>query len=772
MRGGLFLTRLLGAPLWAINKLYNYLGLREGLSTAARWTRVGLGASGGFLILAGVLLLVVRPLVVEVLGLSAGLIGFGLFNLVSARGKKLTMLRANQLSLLGHLAAIIALYVIVSRVLIVSYTTDTVVGTYMGVLKVLELQSPYGFSIKPLLDQFGFSPSFYTPGVDGSFDFHLAYPSLSFLSVLPFYVLGIRDLRDTVFIFFLLSILIVFGLAPAKFKSMSLTPFGLFPVVIAGGWTDSVWAFFLVLTAFLWYRHPKASWASLGLAIATKQIAIVVAPFLLIRLWHETPHSRTRNLLTNVALMTAAFFLPNLPFMIASPSAWWNAVVVPYLPSSPSQVPGGVGLSDILLDLGVALPSSFYLILVLGASSFLLYSYARHYRGLNSMVFAFPIFIFFLYYRSFPNYMAYWGFPLVIELTRLGGPNLRALFSMRLPNIAWRPPTETLLRITRRRLTPSLMVLVALTFAFVGASGAYISQAATQQASIQINGVMDPDNIGAATMINVTLKNLFSTPVSPTFFVKWWNPLTYFWTTNSTTLLESGAQNSYIITAPDALSAVPRGAQFHVMIYDKLTNQLLGESSSYKASTPAPPVANPLLKWWTLDASVGKKVPFSWKLSPINTDLTTSRISPLGVNGNGGLQMTLNYTKTGIGIEQLALSQRVLFNATSVNINFEPQGTKSVAANVMFAASVTDGTHILFFVFSNRTNQGSITTYSSNTTVVVPTEASAWNTVRMDPVSIWQSQGWNTPQQVTLAIFLKSDAPGVYSVSVLSVDPV
>jgi len=140
------------------------------------------------------------------------------------------------------------------------------------------------------------------------------------------------------------------------------------------------------------------------------------------------------------------------------------------------------------------------------------------------------------------------------------------------------------------------------------------------------------------------------------------------------------------------------------------------------------------------------------------------------VNGTDGLQMILNYTNTGIGIEQLALSQRVLFNATSVNINFEPRGTKSVAANVMFAASVTDGTHSLYFVFSNRTNQESITTYSSNTTVVVPTKASAWNTVRIDPASIWQSQGWNTPQQVTLAIFLKSDTPGVYSASVLSVD--
>src|SRR5438034_9400532 len=366
--GRLFLTRLLGSPQRAINKLYNYLGLREGLSTAARWTRVGLGASGGFLILAGVLLLVVRPLVVEVLGLSAGLIGFGLFNLVSARGKKLTMLRANQLSLLGHLAAIIALYVIVSRVLIVSYTTDTVVGTYMGVLKVLQFQSPYDFSIEPLLDQFGFSPSFYTPGVDGSFDFHLAYPSLSFLSVLPFYLVGLRDLRDPIFIFHIMSILLIFGLAPARLKSVSLAPFSLFSIVIAGSWTDSVWAFFLVLTAVLWYRNPKASWASLGLAIAVKQIAVVIAPFLMVRLWYESPGSRLRSLATSTSLMLAAFFLPNLPFIIVPPGSWWTDIVVPYLPNATPPDPGGIGLSGFLLDLVIALPSTFFLALMLGTS--------------------------------------------------------------------------------------------------------------------------------------------------------------------------------------------------------------------------------------------------------------------------------------------------------------------------------------------------------------------------------------------------------------------
>jgi uncharacterized membrane protein len=766
----LFLRRLLAAPQWTVSRVKAYLGFLDGSFVASRWTRVGLGVSGGFLILAGLLLLAVEPLIIGSLAIAGLLIGFGIFNLVSTLGKKLTVFRANQLSLLGHLTAVVALYLIVSRILIVSYATDTLVATYMGVLRTMQFQSPYAFSIKPLLDQFGFSPSFYTPGVDGSFDFHLAYPSLSFLSVLPFYEMGLQDLRDTVFIFFILSILVIFGLSPAKFKSISLAPFGLFPAVIAGGWTDSIWAFFLVLTALLWYRYPKASWVSLGLAVAVKQIAIVIAPFLLIRLWHENPTSRTRSLVTNAGLMLAAFFLPNLPFIIASPGSWWASIVVPYLPNSPAQVPGGIGLSSVLLDLGIALPSGFYLVLVLGASSFLLFEYARHYRSLNSMVYAFPIFIFFLYYRSFPNYMAYWVFPLVLEVARLGGPNLKLLrSSIKLPTITWRPPPVSFLKVVRRRLTPSVMVLMALAMAFVGVSGAYISEAATQKTTIQINGVMDPDSIGAVTTINVTLRNLETTPVLPSFFVKW-SFLPYIWISNSASLLQSGAQESYLINAPDALSAVPRGDQFHVMIYDKLTGQLLGESTASKANVPTPQVANPALKWWTLDESVGKKVPFDWKLSAINTDLVSSRISPLGANGTSGLQMMLNYTTTGIGLEELALSQKLLLNETDVSLQFS-QPLASVNAGSLMATSITDGTHTLYFVYSNRTTQETTITYASNTTVIVPVKASTWNTLTINPSVVWNSQGWNAPLQVTLSFLLGSETPGVYYASVSYVNP-
>ena len=764
-------SKFLAGFHWSVGKVKEYLRLKEALFKPTRLSRSGLGLSGALLILAGLWLVAVEPSFVGTLVLAGGLVGFGLFNMVSGFRKNLTLSRANQLSLFGNLVLAISLYFVVSRLIEVSYTTDTVVGTYMGVLRTLQLQSPYGFSIKPLLDKFGFSPSLYTPGVNGSFDFHLAYPSLSFLSILPFYLLGLHDVRDTVFIFNIMSLLIIFALAPARLKSVSLLPFTLFPVVIAASWTDSIWAFFLVLTTVLWYRHPKASWVTLGLAVAVKQIAIVIAPFLLLRLWKETPQHSLRSLTRSVGLMLFAFFLPNLPFIILSPGSWWADVVAPFLPNAPAQVPGGIGLSGFLLDVGIALPSSFFLVLMGGVSGILFYLYAKHYRGLNSMVFAFPILIFFFYYRSFPNYMAYWLFPLVLELCRLGGPNLRLAFTTRLPSIAWRPPRGTFLRILRQRLTPSVMVVMTLTVIFAGVSGAYITQASSPRTEIQINGVMDPDSIGSATMINVTVTNLLATPVLPIFFVKY-SPLTYFWASNSTSPLNSGSASSYVISAPDALSAVPRGDQFHIVIYDKLTGQLLGESTSWKSDIPAPSLENPALKWWVLDPSVGTRVPFNWKLSLSNIDPVWSGISPLGVNGTSGVQMMLNYTSSLVGVERLALSQRALLNATNLSIHFNQSLTTNIATNLIFGAIVADGTHTLYYVFSDRATQQTIRPYSANTTVIIPTQRSQWNTIILSPQPIWNAQGWATPPQVTFTVFLESSSAGVYYANLDSISPV
>jgi hypothetical protein len=282
---------------------------------------------------------------------------------------------------------------------------------------------------------------------------------------------------------------------------------------------------------------------------------------------------------------------------------------------------------------------------------------------------------------------------------------------------------------------------------------------------------MDPDSIGSATMINLTVTNLLLTPVSPIFFVKY-SPLPYFWTSSSSAPLNSGAVSSYVINAPDALSAVPRGNQFHILLYDKLTGELLAESSAGKANIAAPSIENPSLKWWVLDASVGTKVPFNWKLSLFNTDPVWSGIAPLGVNGTSGVQMILNYSSPVAGIEKLALSQKVLLNATNVGIHFNQSLTTNTATSLIFAASVTDGTHNLYYVFSDRAIQQTITPYPTNTTVIIPSQKSQWNTIRINPQSVWTAQGWAVPQQATLTVFLESNSAGVYYVSLDRISPV
>src|SRR3989441_7640469 len=335
-----------------------FLGLNQEASAAAgRGTRMGLFVSGAFLVSVGLLIVLVSSLLVV---LAVPIFLFGAYNLVNSRRRILSLSRSNLLSLSGHLCATLVLYVLFTRILWVTYMTDSIVGSYMGVLKVLALQNPYGYSIKPFLDQFGFSPSFYTPRVDGSFEFHLNYPALNFLSLLPLYAVGLHDLRDGVFVFHILSVLVIFGLVPSRQKALSLAPFIFFPAFVASSWTDSVWAFFLLAGTVLWYRNRNIGLAMVGLAGATKQIALIAAPFLVIRLWQESPSSRLRNTLAGTVALAAGFLGPNIPFMLSSPSQWWAATIVPYLPGGVVEIPGGIGLSGMLLRAGISPPPLFF----------------------------------------------------------------------------------------------------------------------------------------------------------------------------------------------------------------------------------------------------------------------------------------------------------------------------------------------------------------------------------------------------------------------------
>src|SRR5438552_1207734 len=631
-----------------------FLGLDQDPSIlAGRGTRTGLFVSGAFLVAVGLLIILFfGPFAV----LAIPLLLFGGFNLLNSRRTGLSLSRSNALSLAGHLTAIVVLYLFLTRILLLTYMTDSIVGSYMGVLKVLSLQNPYGYSIKPFLDQFSFPPSFYTPRIDGSFEFHLNYPALNFLSLLPLYAAGLHDLRDGVFVFHILSVLLIFGLVPSRQKALSLVPFVFFPALVAASWTDSVWAFFLVGGAILWYRSRNLGLLMAGLAGATKQIALVAAPFLLIRLWQESPNSKLRNTLVGAGVVAVGFLGPNIPFMLSSPAQWWAATIAPYFPGGAVQVPGGIGLSEILLDLGFAPPPSYFVVLMGLAGVGSLYLYSTRFSKSRYFLWIFPIVIMFFYYRSFPNYIFYWAFPLAYEFFK-NRPAISIWHFSPFRGIPWHPSIASPLRSVPVRLRVPLVAGLLLTTVFVGAFGAYVSSSPASRVEVQVTSVADPDGIGAATQLNVTLDNLTPKPIVPSFFVKW-NFLPFLWASNSNQSLAPSTSASYLVTATDGFAAVPRSTSFRLYVYDARTGNLVGQSLSFRIDTPLPTLVNPHFRWWTLDVGAGEKVPFGWKLTKTNTAPLTPAIQDLDQNLTAGISFRLNYTSSTANLDKIMLSQK------------------------------------------------------------------------------------------------------------------
>jgi len=743
----------------------HFLGLNQDTSAAAgRGTRIGLFVSGAFLVSVGLLIVLVSSVFVV---LAIPTLLFGGYNLVNSRRKKLSLSRSNLLSLSGHLCATLVLYILLTRILWVTYMTDSIVGSYMGVLKILALQNPYGYSIKPFLDQFGFSPSFYTPRVDGSFEFHLNYPALNFLSLLPLYAVGLHDLRDGVFVFHILSVLVIFGLVPSRQKALSLAPFIFFPAFVASSWTDSVWAFFLLGGTVLWYRNRNIGLAMVGLAGATKQIALIAAPFLIIRLWQESPSSRLRNTLAGTVALAAGFLGPNIPFILSAPSQWWTATIAPYLPGGAVEVSGGIGLSGILLRLGIAPPPLFFVVLMglVGMGS--LYLYATRYSKSRYYVWIFPALILFFYYRSFPNYIFYWSLPLALEFFT-NKPGLSIWHFSPFSGIALRPTIALGLHSLRVRLRVPLLAGLLLTTIFVGAYGVYVSSSPTYKVEVRIDSVTDPDGIGAATLLNLTLDNQTPQLITPSFFV-YWLYLPYLWSSNSSHTLGPWSSASYIVTATDGVGAIPRSTSFWVYVFDTNTGSLVGQSLRLTPNIPVPALANPHFRWWTLDVGAGTQVPFGWKLTKTNIDQFTSVIQRLDQNPTAGMSLFLNYSAPAVNLEKITLSQKVLLNATTVNLSlFDPLAT-SEGSQAILGVTVTDGAHEITYLFSNATAKPTFVPSAYNATAIIPIAASAWTTASIDQSSGRLAQGWAVPNQVTFMIFLQANRAGLYTASIREV---
>ncbi len=267
---------------------------------------------------------------------------------------------------------------------------------------------------------------------------------------------------------------------------------------------------------------------------------------------------------------------------------------------------------EILINLGLSVPSSSFFVLMSIVTAGTMILYFKRFTWYSHLAWAMPAITLFFYYLSFPNYIVFWLIPLLPELVRYRPWALRT-HERRLEALSMhRSIRFPSLRI-RSRLASSALIVLVVVVALAGVSGAYIPRASEPRVKFWIDRMLDPDDLGAPTSLEVTLVNPGSDPVSPRFFVKW-SFLPFLWTADSTTVVALGATGHYVLTATDARAAIPQGAPFRVLVFNSLDGNLVSQSVPLQAEPSNGGILTPLFRWWTLDSATGRKVPFGWQL--------------------------------------------------------------------------------------------------------------------------------------------------------------
>lgn len=97
--------------------------------------------------------------------------------------------------------------------------------------------------------------------------------------------------------------------------------------LLTHGWTDPIALPLLAGAALTWSRRPVAAAVMLGLALATKQYFVLLAPLILV--WNDEHRWKRTTIVAAVVGITM------LPAVIAGPQAFWEAVVAPAFETVP-----------------------------------------------------------------------------------------------------------------------------------------------------------------------------------------------------------------------------------------------------------------------------------------------------------------------------------------------------------------------------------------------------------------------------------------------------
>ena len=230
-----------------------------------------------------------------------------------------------------------------------------------------------------------------------------SYPALSFLLYLPLIWLGAPNiLLLNLLVFVALLAWLIFHAPRHERFWTALTVTAALPMLLYSLTADTeVIALVFILIAWALRRHRWASAIALGLGCAFRQYCWFFAPFVLLDvLLHRGWREATRRTMIAVG----AFLLPNLPFIIAEPQAWWTSI---WLPLTEPLYPLGVGLVALTNgQVGSYTPTTVFTALEIAALLVCLLAQWRWRKGLGDAALLLALIPLYFSWRSLPNYFA------------------------------------------------------------------------------------------------------------------------------------------------------------------------------------------------------------------------------------------------------------------------------------------------------------------------------------------------------------------------------
>ncbi|HEX3705542.1 MAG TPA: hypothetical protein VHV76_02835 [Mycobacteriales bacterium] len=460
-----------------------------------------------------------------------------------------------------------------------AYGTDEIAFDQYAAMLALHGHNPYLHSMSPAFPMFHVSPNGYTFHLDGSPVTALSYPALSFLVYVPFLALGLHSQLAVIvnLASWLVATVLVFLFLPRRMAPLAIVIGGLAIYVTnaVGGVTDAMFVPLLVVAAFKWDRFAEGSWwryasgpVALGLAMSVKQTPWLVLPLVLAALWRTAAagHGWRRGSLVPArytCLCLGTFLLPNVPYIVTSPSAWWSHITTPL---ASNVVPAGQGLVSLSLylhvgggdlrwygALSIVLLVAFVVAILIGPAS------------LMRLSFLLPSVVLFFASRSFGNYLTALV-PAAIVAVVTASNSQASANRERLPSVRIRAG-----------------VLAGLGMACLACG--IVALSVRSPLSVHVLGIRTTGQLATVDQITVAVTNSSDHDIRPAFTLDESGNLTTFWRiVHGPSSIAPGDSTSYTLESPSFFAQPSLNGGFQVLAFSS-NPPAVSHTAAYNPST-------------------------------------------------------------------------------------------------------------------------------------------------------------------------------------------